>query len=318
MQMALGTSARLRSEHELNGAPLRHVVVFSYEDDEQRLRARAICCAARIDKNQVMFMDATASTLSRRGHLKDYERKYFAGKEGFDPQTWSGEFERMEEAQAQFNVNFHMIYMGAKGRGDGYVDEIAAILSRAQDRHGWEFAAVYIDSIDWMVGNHLSAKGLTPGDHKRGSIMEAVPQLRRKVGERFNSVVWISNQLAGAHLKRPSTAEFGHSEAGDSKDWARALDWHFALGNLNADSNTILHCSKARRSGSRGMTHLVGLRGAMGQFISIAEDYTIQGGMIIRKDIDEIVVPVPSARAKQKWTGNSLGDVDFLDRLGGI
>jgi hypothetical protein len=97
--------------------------------------------------------------------------------------------------------------------------------------------------------------------------MEAVPQPRRKVGKRFKSVVWITNQLAGANLERPSTTEFGHSEAGDSKDRARALDWHFALGNLNIDSNTVIHCSKARRSGTRWMSHLVGLRGAMGQFI---------------------------------------------------
>ncbi len=41
MQMALGTSEWLRLDHHRYGAPLKHVVVVSYEDDDQRLLARA-------------------------------------------------------------------------------------------------------------------------------------------------------------------------------------------------------------------------------------------------------------------------------------
>jgi hypothetical protein len=177
-----------------------------------------------------------------------------------------------------------------------------------RDCHGWEFASVYVDSIDWLMGNHMAAMGLAARDHKRATIMEAVPLLRSKVGERVGACVWVTNQLAGAHLKRGSTAEFGHSEAGDSKDWGRALDNHLGLGNLDADDNTVLHISKARRSGTRGMTHVVGLRGAMGRFISLVDDYTIVNGIIVRRDIEEIVVLVPAARTRRKTAGNDLGD----------
>jgi hypothetical protein len=48
--------------------------------------------------------------------------------------------------------------------------------------------------------------------------MEAVPQLRRNVGERFGDTVWIDNLLAVIHLKRSAITEFGHSEASDSRD----------------------------------------------------------------------------------------------------
>jgi hypothetical protein len=112
-------------------------------------------------------------------------------------------------------------------------------------------------------------------------------------------------------VKRGSTTEFGPSDAGDSKDWGRGLDTHGAFATLDHQDNTILHISKARRSGTRGTNHIVGLRGAMGQFVSLADEYTIVGGVIVRRDIDEIVVPVPSARAKRKTSGNDLGDIPF-------
>jgi hypothetical protein len=313
MQMALGTSRVMRNDHQRHGVPLKHVVVVSYEDDDQRLLARTLCCSARIDKDKCMAMDGTGNNLSRRGQLKPYELKYFAGEPGFDPGTFPGEAERLAEAQAKYASNFHTIYMCNKCIWYGYVDEIAAILSRARDRHGWEYAAIYVDSIDWLVGNHMAAQGLAARDHKRATIMEAVPLLRSKLGERFGASVWVTNQLAGAHLKRGSTTEFSHSDAGDSKDWGRALDTHLAFGTLDRDDNTVLHISKARRSGTRGMTHVVGLRGAMGQFVSLAKDYVIENGTIIRRDIDEIVVPVPgpSARTRRKTAGNDLGDVPF-------
>ncbi len=241
-------------------------------------------------------MDGSGKDLSRRGRLKGYELEYFANEPGFDPQTFPGEAERLADVQSDYASNFHTIYMGGKGMGYGYVDEIASILSRARDRHDWEYAAIYVDSIDWLVGNHMASKVRAARVNRGSTTMEAVPLLRSKVGERFGASVWVTNQLAGAKLKRPSTTEFTHSDAGDTKDWARALDWHFALGNLDADSNTVIHCSKARRSGSRGLTQPIGLRGAMGRFISIADDYSIDNGSIIRRDIREIVLPSRAGR----------------------
>jgi hypothetical protein len=132
----------------------------------------------------------------------------------------------MKIAQAQFNVNLRMIYTGAKGLGNGFINEVVNQLVRARDRHGCTYGAMDIDSLDWLVGNHVAAQNLNTHDHKRGVILEALPQFRRRIGARFGVPVWITNQLAWANLVWPSTTGFDHSQGGDSKDWGRPLDNH--------------------------------------------------------------------------------------------
>jgi hypothetical protein len=313
MQLAMGTSEHFRTVHRVAGVPLKHAVVVSYEDDGQRLLARALSCAARIHKDELLTMDRYGKSLSRRGHLKDYELKLFGTKPGFDPATFPGEYQRMKTAQAEYYLNFHTIYMGGDGRGDGFVEEIVAQLGRAQDRHGWEYGAIYIDSLDWLVGNYMAAQGMNSRDHKRGVILDALPRIRRKIGERFGAVVWVTNQLAGANLLRPSTTKFDHSQAGDSKDWGRPLDWAWNLGNLDPDSNTVLHCSKARRAGKCGVSHIVGLRGEFGRFVSLDSTHTMSHSRFVARDFgDTFVPPVPECQERRTVDAYPGDGIDIL------
>lgn len=285
-QLAVSQARIYRKRVLTHGEPLRDVLLFSYEDDVRKWRIRTVAYAAGISRTELVHATPNLSNLSRTGHLKQYERDY-CKKHQKDEATYPGEYERFHAAVAEL-TNIRFLCMDQGGLGTGGAEEVAAQIARKQEKDGILPGCVLVDSLDLLVENYLAAHGNYRGDlatATRLSLDSFVHRLRRQVAVRFDIPVWMTNQLAGANLKKSSGVMLSHADALGSKTWAKGLDFHFAIGLLDEHFATNCHCSKARRTGDLGKHKCVRLVGEFGHWRCIDDGYVIHNNVIVAKDV---------------------------------
>lgn len=283
--------------------------LFSYEDSKKRISSRAYGCAAniRVDSVEAVKNTKTWEGLSRRGHLKPYERDLFAGAPDMD--KVDGEYERLMRVLKVYARNFAILDMTKEGRGEGGVDEIVSIINREIETKGRKPGVVFIDSIDLLAANFLSGRNEFNKDSITPTIMAMIRGIRRKVSVRYNIPVWLTNQVAGAETGRSAGRAFHHSNAANGKSWANALDFHLSLSTLSDDKIAMLSCSKSRRTGGAGMSNLMRLDGGFGRWLSADSDYAMESGRIIKREtLREIGGDVATKPKSPKTTYEDFGD----------
>jgi hypothetical protein len=303
------------------------VVHCSYEDNQDRMLRRAWACAGMIHKASLDKVtdpeDAVRlgllSSTTRGVKLKPYELqeavqggKKLAG-------TLRGEYERLMAVWAGYD-NYSMVDLVGDDRGSGYVDEIATIVEKSlREKPQYKrVSLVIVDSIDIVVENYLAAQNLDPAKNMTYALRGVARLLRRKVSTRFDTPVLITNQIAGAQLKKSATQRMSHSDAGLSKDWAQGLDFCLNLGNTekkkasdaeddkDACAVGLLSCSKARRAGTGGWARLIRLKGDFGYWEDCSNDFTIQQGQIVPVRDVALTSAGPLAR---RTSSSNFGDI---------
>lgn len=281
--------------------PDKLVLHFSYEDPQQSMNRRLWAYAARIDKDVLEKMtdveaDRDSGFLSSKaGGLKPYEVAHYA-KFGRPDDLMDGEYDRLMATWEGYK-NLRMFDMIQSGVGEGGVDELVN-LARIEigNSKGMSVGLVIIDSIDLILTAQLEASGRDVKEYLRYEINKFPHSVRRKLGKEFGAAVFVTNQIAGEHLKRGSGAKFSHADAAESKGWAKGLDLCLNFGNTEMvgergdERVTVLNCSKSRRTGATNTHTTVRLVARYGYWEDCGEEYRVHQGMIVSaRDIADLV-----------------------------
>jgi len=119
------------------------VFVASYEAPKTEMRERAMGYAATIHRDTLSTMRSVTRDLSRRGSLKDYEKKYWR-QPICDGQPVPGELERFKAAKAI--LEDHIVFWdmtgsdpNMPGAGQGGVDELSTMIDAHLRAHVPEY-----------------------------------------------------------------------------------------------------------------------------------------------------------------------------------
>jgi hypothetical protein len=304
-QVAISMARVFQIQEPVKGR-LRSSLVISYEDPKSRMFDRAMAYICRIKKGVLFACRDPEVDLCKGPSLYDAE---LAAIEHVSPGAFPSEYDRYRAGIAELDVNYRCFDMLEPGMGSGGVDEIVALVAADIAASGQQPGAVFIDSIDLLARNWISAQ---PGGDIQRQMPSLVPlmvtQIRKKVGVAFGCTVFISNQLAGADLGKRSTAKLDHSNAGGSKNWGTALDYHLLLGSPT-DYVSVLTCTKARRS-EVGKDVLIKLDGQFGRWLDASDEYTRVNGNIVPRNVGE-VYQVPAAKPPKKAPKSEAEYYDF-------
>ena len=267
----------------------KRVFLISYEDPSVSLSSRVIAYAADISLQRLQGLK-DYSTLSRRGKLLPYERRYFKQVKGVkDLSQQDGEYERLQKAKEIINRNLVLMdFASSSNCGHGMVDEIAAMLRRVRDERGWQPGCVIIDYVGKAVDRHIQFHNLNAESATRHLIRRFVDSARGKIAEELDTPVWLGHQFAGAVVNAAVTKDLGHSDAAECKSFGESLWFSLVLGNLEKESRVgRLRCTKSRRSGTEGEIVLVKRDGEFSRFHDARKSYIIDpvSGRIVSKDV---------------------------------
>ncbi len=286
------------------------VFVFSYEDPLARMQIRSLSNAARIPEERLRAMKDPETDLARV--RLDYEvelaRAMAQPIDGFP-----SEYVRYHTARRLFSQNYVMVDMVQDGRGEGGVEEIVGIISRAIERRGAPAGLVIIDSIDLLVDNMLDASGISESD-RRGVIATTIPRIvhkiRRKIAVRFGVPVFITNQVAGADIKK-SADKLSAANAQGARGWSKGLDTHIVLDEARRDNGVqMVVCTKSRRGSASRHNYRFLLRRDP-QFAlhhDVSALYSVVGGEIVSQAIADSIHATPTTRPRTQTTSAEFVD----------
>lgn len=283
--MSLARSFQIIAGPDAAADDLRSSLVFSYEDDEQRIFVRSMACAARIPRGVLQERRDTKTDLLRK--RSDYDQK-LAELEDIPIEEYPTEYARFRHAVKTFRKNYRYLDMTQPGRGDGGVAEIVGMIDADVATTGQRPGLVVVDSIDLLAENHLREIGEDPQRLLPTEIPAAVHRLRKLVGVKYGCTVIVTNQLAGQFLKQTSM-NLDHSQAGGSKSWAKGLDYHFMLCKMTSEKVAALACTKDRRSGHDGDKVLIRMDGRFGRWLDASHTHVVQNGAIMSRSAAESV-----------------------------
>lgn len=305
-QIALWASQSFQALADGTGRPPRSAIVLSYEDDERRIFARSMACVASIKKATMERCADPEADLLRVRSGYDAE---LARAAGIPLDRFPTEYERYHAAIAQF-VNYRYIDMTEPGLGEGGVDEICAIVARDIEDTGQHPGLVVVDSIDLLVANWLAAT-YNPDKAQQllaSTIPMVVHALRRRLNKHFQCASVVTNQLAGAELGKRAGARLSHANAGGSKSWGKALDYHWILGQQNEDKVAMFDCTKSRRSEHVGQYALLRLDGAFGRWVDVSDQFTVHNDAICSRALAAEIHGAVPARVLPSTVADAFTD----------
>ncbi len=294
----------------------REAMVFSFEDDERRMFVRSMAHTALISKDFMMHVVDPETQLRR--YPSEYDH-ILAKEKGKSPEEFPCEYDRYR-AVIETLINYSYYDMTQPGCGDGGVDEICGKIAQFVELTGRRPGLVVVDSIDlltenWLRSQHgaVDVKQLVPSE-----IPAVVHRLRKQIGVAYGCTVLVTNQLAGADLKKSSGARLDHSNAGNSKSWGKGLDGHWVLGKPTLDDFVSMFlCTKDRHGGNVGKYAMIRLDGLFGRWLDASDDFILHNGEITRKSIIDAVHAGAIASKPKKMPHTSAGTLDDDDVIMG-
>lgn len=223
----------------------------SYETGFDELQCRLLSCAARVSRDTLARWEGLAKAeeqgiLSRKGKLKDYERRLFRYASGDEA---PGELERLRDAYKRLFPYVRVL----PGYRHGSLLHRPAVLKSAIERTCMEADL----PVGGIVVDYVGVAALKLQDEDRiaqalriyiGRFQEAL----HAMADEYSCPVWLLHQIAGSGLSYKPARPLTHDLAQESKSFANPLTFCFCLGNPDPDTQCILlNCSKSRRARRR-------------------------------------------------------------------
>lgn len=262
------------------------VYFFTYEQRASEIRKKAISYAAHIHMD-TMNVFTNEDTLSRRGNLKPYEIE--GNRRGSDrDMNPPGEYERYLDIKEMLKARLRIVDLSGCSRkrmGDGYVDEIAAVLEDQVVRHGSKPRCVIVDHVWLAAYRHLQAQNLDERKLRHFITMFG-DATKLRVAERFSTPVWLLHQYNGDANKANPGKLLHHTQAAESSSFAMPLSYVFCIGVKDKNSNTAqMVCTKSRRSAGEALARILLIRGEFSEVVDRTDSYVVHHDKILRKDL---------------------------------
>lgn len=282
------------------------VFIVSYEASKEEMRNRCLGFAGRISRRTLEVMRNLREDLSRRGRLKDYERRLFReeiaqlGEENVD-----GEWERAMRVIPVLNrhiVHLDMTGHERKSAGNGGIEEIAQrIAYELRIRERTRCGLVLVDYVGALCERKMAAENIDSSQLRH--MIKATPLLaKHKIADAFDCPVWLVHQLSGEANNFNPAVPPNHTNASESKSFAENLDFCLAIGVPDrSESVALIACSKHRRQPPR-KEMIIKIDGELNRVINVNDRYSLDPiqRRIVRRDEHEEIVERLSARAQQQ------------------
>lgn len=274
-----------------NGSPKR-VYHFSYEAPVAELRLRSLACAAQIRLSRLTPIIRTRNyaAFSTRNNLRDEERLRYREllQQGQRP---PGERERFDQVKEILNACWRPVDMRPvpenHGRGDGMVDEIAALIQ--SDLLRGESGGVELVIVDYAqaaIERYLEATGADHGELRH--LVSRFPfRMKNKVGVPFNTPTWTLHQLnTESNALMPGRAP-KMTSAAEGRAFPENCDFCFMIGTADSEGRALFTCRKHRRTAPGQGDSILRLDGDMATFVDETHAYqadTHSGRIIERRE----------------------------------
>jgi hypothetical protein len=272
----------LAQQEGLNYKP-HYAHLFHYEAGSDEMRKRLIVNAAGIHRDTVEAWHQC--NLSRRGHLKPYEKALFADDiKAKGLANVDGEFERYYQCRELLKRVVLHDMSGPKDnpkQGSRHIQEIAERLL-LNVRAGRPPRRVLIDYFQLVVRRYINENGMRP-DQAWGLMASFAYDCLRLIAIPFHCPVWILGQLSGQANKRTSATKQHHTEAAGTASFAENLWFSFQMGVPDDALKAMWFACGAARRADKGDPIIVRLDGGLGR-IRKAEEVVFVGGRFRLKD----------------------------------
>jgi len=282
-------SATLSAYRHKDTDKLGVAYMFNYEDGVEQLRVRALSCGALIHRQELEHFDE--AKLSRRGHLKDYERRIFANMENAP-----GEYERYKSAKKRMNINCRLIDMSGQdplhpSRGSGGIPEVYEIIKADQEAlaaKGYNpyVAMIGLDYAKAMVRRYMGRRNMDMEKHLRHQLGAFVLAAKDELAVAFRAPIWINQQLSGAANANSPINPAKMTDASENKSFAENATFVFTVGKPTLEGLCILHCDKARRAPPMSNV-ILRVEGHVGRVVGTGGQYAVDEvtkKIILQKD----------------------------------
>lgn len=266
------------------------VFFVSYEAPVAEFRQRILCCGAMVHADRLRKMRGLED-LSTTGHLEPYERKLFA-KELARGERVPGERERIEAMIPIVNDHIEVVDMLERGRGTGFVSEIARELTTRCRRGDCYAALVWIDYAVVAARRHIAA-GKATMDQLRELLAGMPDRLVKEVAAPLQVPVFLNQQFAAAVQGRAPGVLLHHSDAAESKAIGENAHFCFCVGNPDKDGHCVLACTKHRR-GPQMPPRVLKIDGALGRVLDTGGAYVLDEStrtIVSKRDRDIVYGP---------------------------
>lgn len=263
---------KLRAE----GQPVPNLKIsyfVTYEQSKRDVQILLRANAASILTSRLSELRDPLRELSScaRGDFQPYEtavhrQRY---KEDWEKQVMSGEYERLMACRELLRDGIQIIDLSGSGEqsrtGDGFVEEVAALISMDQQRRGNPgVAVVVVDYVLLAVKRHLHANNQDEDRNLRHSILSYADRTKLQVAGKFKTPVWLLQQLNNDGNKGDPTKVTSHTQAAEGSAFAAPLVYCASLGTKDQTSScTLINFSKTRRSGGLPQPKIIYINGAM-------------------------------------------------------
>lgn len=285
-QLACNALRHAQAEFHAGVTKAPKVVYFvTYEEPLELLRPRFLSYMAGCDKNPIEAGEWDKLSRTERRDYKPYERyRYKAQLAAKIPIP--GEYERVNVARAQMNVNLRLLdFSGADQTLYEASSEmemgIRRVIQQDQSRCGEPgVALVLVDYVGAAADRRCQVKNLDPDRALRHLIGRFPGRLGNSVAKYWKCPVWAFHQLNTlANAKKPGVAPL-ISDAGEAKSFMENCVFGFMVGTQTLDALAVLTCVKQRRA--RKLPDMViKIDGQFAQVLNTEGAYRIDRGKII-------------------------------------
>jgi len=277
----------------LIGKPKR-VYLVTYEQSAEEIRKRLLACAAQIAFATLKEMTDPAASFSSkyRGDYKPYEQNRDWERYGGAAVERPGELERYERERPLLRDVVQIIDLSGIGTqsrsGNGYVEEVSALISADQNRNGNPgVACVIVDYVLLAAKRYMAASNMDESKNCRHVVGDYVDRIKQQVAGRFSTPVWLLHQLNSdgnkGHPAKPTT----HNQASESGAFAAALTFCACLSTKDVETSCcLLNFSKRRRAGDNVPCKVLHIIGAEASIVDGDEHFVANPmvGKIVRRE----------------------------------
>ena len=287
-----------RAKSIASGKPPRVVYLMSYEQAGVEIRKRLWCCAGQVKNSEFTFNDFSRLSSEAAQNWKPYEhdlhREMFG--ENAAQNRMSGEMDRLMAQKPILEHGIRIVDLSGMTPqslpGNGFVDEMAALISADQQKCGNPgVALVIVDYVLLAAERYMSEKKIDEGK-LRHVIRRFVDETRSKVAGKYGCAGWLLHQLNKDGNDGSPTKKTSHTQASEGSAFAAFLTFCASFGTKDELSScTLLRFTKRRRAGDVRDTQILHIRGEMQVIEDGNENFVIddhQGRILKRSEAAQI------------------------------
>lgn len=279
-QIACASAQRFVRNAEA-GAPLRHAYLATYELSFKEFKSRFYACGADVSQSRYLneISKSKGIDYTTRGNLLPYEHDLYRDKKMFDFDRLPGERERIEEFMAGTGRAAHVFDMtgkdGARGRGYGGVEELAAMM-RQLDAEGRKPGVLVVDYLHKAVRRQLDYAGKDPLKYLRPYLMDFVVKAIDKIAVPYDIPVWLLAQYSAEGQEARPTKKMKITNASEVKTLGENCNAAICMGTVDEESKVLqVTLDLCRRSDKAGKSRLAKLDYEMARFRDVTGMYDV-------------------------------------------